>query len=96
MKIDRETVEKIAHLGRLSLTEQESDRYIIELSEILSFMEKLGEVDVTNVEPIIYMNDVVNILRPDQVVQEMTREEALLNAPLKNEEYFKVSKVIDK
>jgi aspartyl-tRNA(Asn)/glutamyl-tRNA(Gln) amidotransferase subunit C len=96
MKIDRETVDKIAHLGRLSLTEQESDRYIIELSEILSFMEKLGEVDVTNVEPIIYMNDVVNILRPDQVVQEMTREEALLNAPLKNEEYFKVSKVIDK
>ena len=96
MKIDRETVDKIAHLGRLSLTEQEKDRYIIELSEILSFMEKLGEVDVTNVEPIIYMNDVVNILRPDQVVQEMTREEALLNAPLKNEEYFKVSKVIDK
>lgn len=96
MKIDRETVDKIAHLGRLSLTEQEKDRYIIELSEILSFMEKLGEVDVTNVEPIIYMNDVVNVLRPDQIVQEMTREEALLNAPLKNEEYFKVSKVIEK
>lgn len=96
MKIDRETVDKIAHLGRLSLTEQEKDRYIIELSEILSFMEKLGEVDVTNVEPIIYMNDVVNVLRADQIIQEMTREEALLNAPLKNEEYFKVSKVIEK
>lgn len=96
MKIDRETVDKIAHLGRLVLTDEEKDRSIAELSEILSFMEKLSEVDVSNVEPLIYMNETVNVLRPDIVVQEITREEALMNAPLKNEEYFKVSKVIEK
>ncbi len=96
MKIDRETVDKIAHLGRLVLTDEEKDRSIIELSEILSFMEKLGEVDVTGVEPLIYMNEAVNVLRPDVVIQEITREEALMNAPLKNDEYFKVSKVIEK
>ena len=96
MKIDRETVDKIAHLARLELTEAEKERSIIELSEILSFMAKLNELDTTGVEPLIYMNDEVNVLRVDEVIQEMTREEALLNAPLKTAEYFKVTKVIQK
>ena len=96
MKIDRETVDKIAHLARLELTEEEKERSITELSEILSFMAKLNELDTTGVEPLIYMNDAVNVLRADEVIQEMTREEALLNAPLKTAEYFKVTKVIQK
>ncbi len=96
MKIDKETVDKIAHLARLELTEVEKERSIEELSEILSFMEKLNQLDTTGVKPLIYMNDAVNVLRPDQVIQELTREEALKNAPLKNEEYFKVAKVIQK
>lgn len=96
MKIDKETVDKIAHLGRLVLTEEEKERSITELSEILSFMEKLSELDVSNVEPLIYMNESVNVLRSDTVVQEITRDEALMNAPLKNEAYFKVAKVIEK
>ena len=96
MKIDRETVDKIAHLARLELTEEEKERSITELSEILSFMAKLNELDTTGVEPLIYMNDEVNVLRADEVIQEMTREEALLNAPLKTAEYFKVTKVIQK
>ena len=59
-------------------------------------MAKLNELDTTGVEPLIYMNEAVNVLRADEVKQEMTREEALLNAPLKNEEYIKVAKVIQK
>lgn len=96
MKIDKETVEKIAHLSRLSLAEEEKKKSIQELSEILSFMEKLNEVDVEGVSPLIHLNDEVNVLREDIEKQELTREEALQNAPLKNEEYFKVSKVINK
>ncbi|MFC5283942.1 Asp-tRNA(Asn)/Glu-tRNA(Gln) amidotransferase subunit GatC [Pedobacter alpinus] len=96
MKIDKQTVDKIAHLARLELTEVEKERSIEELSEILSFMEKLNQLDTTGVKPLIYMNDAVNVLRADEVIQELTREEALQNAPLKNEEYFKVSKVIQK
>ena len=96
MKIDKETVDKIAHLARLELTEEEKERSITELSEILSFMAKLNELDTTGVEPLIYMNEAVNVLRADEVIQEMTREEALLNAPLKTTEYFKVTKVIKK
>ena len=96
MKIDKETVEKIAHLARLELTEVEKEKSIEELSEILNFMDKLNELNTDGVEPLIYMNDAVNVLRPDEVIQEMTRAEALQNAPLKNEEYIKVSKVIQK
>ena len=96
MKIDKETVEKIAHLARLELTEKEKEKSIEELNEILDFMAKLNELDTTGVEPLIYMNEAVNVLRADEVKQEMTREEALLNAPLKNEEYIKVAKVIQK
>jgi aspartyl-tRNA(Asn)/glutamyl-tRNA(Gln) amidotransferase subunit C len=96
MKIDKETVEKIAHLARLELTEVEKEKSIEELSEILNFMDKLNELNTDGVEPLIYMNDAVNVLRPDEVIQEMTRAEALQNSPLKNEEYIKVSKVIQK
>ncbi|MBD3749739.1 MAG: Asp-tRNA(Asn)/Glu-tRNA(Gln) amidotransferase subunit GatC [Sphingobacteriales bacterium] len=96
MKIDKATVDKIAHLARLELTEAEKERSIEELSEILSFMAKLNELDTDGVKPLIYMNDAVNVLRKDEVIQEMTRAEALSNAPLKNDEYFKVAKVIQK
>jgi aspartyl-tRNA(Asn)/glutamyl-tRNA(Gln) amidotransferase subunit C len=96
MKIDKETVEKIAHLARLELTETEKQQSIVELSEILNFMNKLNELDTDGVEPLVYMNDAVNVLRADEVIQVLTTEEALKNAPLKNEAYFKVSKVIQK
>ena len=96
MKVDRETVDKIAHLARLELTEAEKGRSVAELSEILSFMEKLNELDTEGVEPLIYMNEAVNVLRADEIIQELTREEALKNAPLKDEQYIKVSKVIQK
>ena len=96
MKIDRDTVDKIAHLARLELNEAEKDKAIIELSEILSFMAKLDELNTEGIQPLVYMNDAVNVLRKDEVHQEITTQEALLNAPLRNEQYFKVSKVIEK
>lgn len=96
MKIDKNTVNKIAHLARLELNETEKDKAIIELSEILSFMAKLDELDTTGVQPLVYMNDAVNVLRPDEIHQEITTAEALLNAPLSDGIYFKLAKVIDK
>lgn len=96
MKIDKDTVDKIAHLARLELNEAEKDKAIIELSEILSFMAKLDELNTEGVQPLVYMNDAVNVLRKDEVHQEITTQEALFNAPLRNEQYFKVSKVIEK
>lgn len=94
MKIDHETVDKIAHLARLELTEAEKQETMKDMTRILDFMDKLNEVDTSAVEPLVYMSGAVNVLRDDVVKQEVTHEEALLNAPEKDEDFFHVAKVI--
>ncbi|WP_295713072.1 Asp-tRNA(Asn)/Glu-tRNA(Gln) amidotransferase subunit GatC [Mucilaginibacter sp.] len=96
MNIDKETVEKVAHLARLELSETEKKDMIKDMSKILDFMAKLNELDTTGVEPLIYMTDGANILREDVVKQTITHEEALKNAPKHDEDYFLVAKVIEK
>jgi aspartyl-tRNA(Asn)/glutamyl-tRNA(Gln) amidotransferase subunit C len=94
MIIDKNTVEKVAHLARLELLEEEKDAMIDDLNKILGFMDKLNEVDTSGVEPLVYMTNEINVLREDTVKQEITREEALLNAPKHDDKYFLVPKVI--
>ena len=94
MNIDSETVEKIAHLARLELAEDEKQEMIGDMNKILGFMEKLNEIDTTGVEPLIYLSNEVNVFREDVVKQEITHEEALLNAPKHDDKYFLVAKVI--
>jgi aspartyl-tRNA(Asn)/glutamyl-tRNA(Gln) amidotransferase subunit C len=95
MNIDKDTVDKVAHLARLELNPEETDTMINDMNRILGFMDKLNEVDTTGVEPLIYMTDEVNVFREDIVKQEITHEEALLNAPKHDDKYFLVAKVID-
>jgi aspartyl-tRNA(Asn)/glutamyl-tRNA(Gln) amidotransferase subunit C len=94
MIIDQDTVEKIAHLARLELTGDEKQAMITDMNKILGFMDKLNEIDTTGVEPLVYMTNEVNTLRDDVIKQDITREEALLNAPKQDGEYFLVAKVI--
>lgn len=96
MTIDKETVEKVAHLARLELSETEKQDMIQDMSKILDFMAKLNELDTTGVEPLVYMTDGANVLREDVVKQQITHEEALENAPKHDKDYFLVAKVIDK
>jgi aspartyl-tRNA(Asn)/glutamyl-tRNA(Gln) amidotransferase subunit C len=96
MIIDDETVDKIAHLARLELTGAEKQDMIKDMNKILGFMDKLNEIDTTGVEPLVYMTDNINCFREDIVKQEITREEALMNAPKHDGEYFLVAKVIEK
>ena len=95
MTIDEETVDKIAHLARLELSGNEKQDMIKDMNKILGFMDKLNEIDTTGVEPLVYMTSEVNNMREDVVKQEITHEEALLNAPKHDDEYFLVAKVID-
>src|SRR5579872_3987560 len=95
MNIDKDTVDKVAHLARLELSAEETDAMIKDMNRILGFMDKLNEVDTTGVEPLIYMTSEVNVFREDMVKQEITHEEALLNAPKHDDKYFLVAKVID-
>jgi aspartyl-tRNA(Asn)/glutamyl-tRNA(Gln) amidotransferase subunit C len=96
MTIDKDTVEKVAHLARLELNETEKQEMIKDMSKILDFMAKLNELDTSGIEPLVYMTDDANVLREDVVKQQITHEEALLNAPKHDENYFLVAKVIEK
>ena len=94
MKIDNETVDKIAHLARLEFENEAKTEIIKDLNNILSFIEKLNELDTSNIEPLIYMSDEVNVMREDVVIHEITQKEALKNAPKHDSDYIKVPKVI--
>jgi aspartyl-tRNA(Asn)/glutamyl-tRNA(Gln) amidotransferase subunit C len=96
MTIDKETVEKVAHLARLELAEDEKEVLIADMSKILDFMAKLNEIDTSGIEPLVYMTSSSNVVREDVVKQEITHEEALINAPKHDENYFLVAKVIEK
>lgn len=94
-KIDIKTVDEIAHLARLEFDEQSKPEILNDINRMLSFVDKLNELDTNNVEPLIYMTDEKNVLRPDVPETTITQKEALKNAPKKDSDYFKAPKVID-
>jgi aspartyl-tRNA(Asn)/glutamyl-tRNA(Gln) amidotransferase subunit C len=96
MEINDSTVEKLAHLAKLSFTEAEKQEIKGDLQRMISFVEKLDELDLDAVEPLLHMSDEVNVLRDDEVKGSVSREQALKNAPLHDKEFFKVPKVIRK
>jgi aspartyl-tRNA(Asn)/glutamyl-tRNA(Gln) amidotransferase subunit C len=95
MKIDHKTVDEVAHLARLEFEASAKDEIANDMNHMLSFVEKLNELDTKGVEPLIYMTDESNVLREDVVKETISQKEALLNAPKKDSDYFKVAKVID-
>lgn len=95
MIIDKDIVDKVAHLARLELTTGETQDMITDMNRILGFMDKLNEINTSGVEPLVYMTGETNVFRADVIRQEITHEEALLNAPKHDGEYFLVAKVID-
>ncbi|WP_395804588.1 Asp-tRNA(Asn)/Glu-tRNA(Gln) amidotransferase subunit GatC [Daejeonella sp.] len=96
MKVNSETIDKIAHLARLEVQENEKQGLLDDMNKILTFMDKLNEVDTQGIEPLVYMNDEVNVLREDEVKQEISTEMALRNAPKADGKFFRVAKVINK
>jgi len=95
MKITNEIVDHIAHLNRLEFEGVEKEQIKLDMEKIISFMEKLQEVDTENVEPLIFMSDEVNVLREDIAEVTLTQTEALSNAPRKDSDYFRIPKVLN-
>lgn len=87
-------VDKLAHLSRLQFNETEKAEIKNDLQRMIGFVEKLNEVPLDGIEPMLFMSDEVNVLREDEIKGSVSREEALKNAPLHDEEFFKVPKVI--
>jgi len=96
MKIDSKTVDKLADLAKLEFDEEGKKEIAKDLNRIVEFVEKLSELDTSQVEPLIYMSEDTNVMRNDEVKQLITQQEALKNVPVKDSDYIKVPKVIDK
>ena len=96
MKIDDQIIEKISGLAYLEFGEEEKEKIRQDLEQILTFVEKLKELDTENVEPLVYLSDKTEVLREDRMIPTISNEEALLNAPEKSGRFFKVPKVIQK
>lgn len=89
-------IDKVAHLARLEVQEEGKQGLLDDMNKILTFMDKLNEIDTSGVAPLIYMSDEVNVLREDVVKFEIGRAEALMNAPKQDGKFFRVAKVINK
>lgn len=95
MKVDRTVLDKIAHLSRLEFDEKDAEKMMADMSAIVSWVEKLNEVDTEGVEPLTTMTHEVNNLRKDEVTPHLAHDKALLNAPKKDSDYFRVPKVLE-
>jgi aspartyl-tRNA(Asn)/glutamyl-tRNA(Gln) amidotransferase subunit C len=95
MKIDKETLNKMAHLARLEFEEKDAEKMMEDMTNMVSFVEKLNEVDTTGIEPLTTMSHEVNALREDEVKNQLSHDEALKNAPKKDDNFFRVPKVLD-
>jgi aspartyl-tRNA(Asn)/glutamyl-tRNA(Gln) amidotransferase subunit C len=96
MEVNDLLVEKLATLARLSFNDQEKVEIKADLQQMISFIEKLQEVNTDGIEPMLHMSSNTNILRDDIVRGSVTREEGLKNAPDSDGTFFKVPKVIKK
>ena len=96
MEVNDALVDKLANLARLQFDNAEKSAIKTDLQRMIQFVEKLNELDTTGVAPLLHMSDNINALREDEVKGSISREEGLQNTPLKDEQFFKVPKVIKK
>jgi aspartyl-tRNA(Asn)/glutamyl-tRNA(Gln) amidotransferase subunit C len=94
MQIDRQTLRKLAHLARLEFDGESEEAMIRDLNEIIAWVDQLGEVDTTGVEPLTHMSLEVNAFREDEPGNHLNRENALGLAPEKDGEYFRVPRIL--
>lgn len=92
--IDREQVQKVALLARLSLTPAEEEQFTTQLGSILDYVEQLQELDTEGIEPTTRAIDLSNITRPDRLEPFGDRDAILQSAPDREENFFKVPKIM--
>ncbi len=86
-------VEHVAKLARLELTEEEKELYTKQLGDVLKYVDQMNEVDTSNVKPMTQVIDFCNVMREDKVVQEISKEDLMANAPEEENGFFKVPKI---
>lgn len=95
MEINDELIDKLATLARLEFKGEQKEKIKADFEAMLGFVDKLKEVNVEGIEPLVYITEDPQNLREDEVKQEITHDEALKNAPKKDSDYFKVPRVLN-
>ncbi len=95
MKVSEQDIKTVASLSRLRIREEEADDVIFQLNKILTYVENLQAIDTSDIEPTTYALPMQNVFRDDKVKPSLARELALSNAPLKEDGYFKVPRVLE-
>ncbi len=88
-------VKYVAHLARIALTPAEEQQFGAQLSNILGYIEKLNQLDISQIEPTAHAVPLVNVFRPDEIRPSMPHEEALRNAPAQANGLFMVPKIVE-
>ncbi len=96
MEVNDELVNKLAHLSRLSFSESEMQSIKADLQRMISFIDKLREVNTDQVDPLLHITENVNVQRKDEVKGQLLAQDALKNAAFHDNNFFKVPKVIKK
>lgn len=95
MSLSKEEVQKVARLSSLDMSDEEMSRLAPELNNILGFIEKLGEVDTDNVEPLASPVDGIQPLRKDEVNDGAVQDKVLANAPEAQQGFYVVKKIVE-
>ena len=96
MEVNRQMVNNLAQLARLHFSDEEKNALEQDLERMISFVEKLKEIDTTGIEPLQHIGAAINVFREDEIKGSVSRSEALQNAPVSDGVFFKVPKVIKK
>ncbi len=88
-------IKHVAHLARLQLTPEEEQKFAAQLGQVLAYIEKLKQLDVSNVEPTAHAAPMANVMRPDKVRPSMPHQDALSNAPAHANGLFIVPKMVE-
>jgi aspartyl-tRNA(Asn)/glutamyl-tRNA(Gln) amidotransferase subunit C len=94
-KITKKEVEHVARLARLGLSEEEKEVFTKQLNSILTYMEKLNELDTADVEPTSHVLPIQNVFKEDEIKESLPKEKAIANAPDRTEEFYRVPKIIE-
>ena len=92
--LNNELVQKIAYLARLKLSSAEIESFAVQLGSILEYIQKLNEVDTTDVEPTSFMTAAHDPFRDDEMAESLTQEQILQNGPSVKKGHFAIPKVI--
>ena len=96
MEINNKLIQDLSRLAKLKFDISSNEKMKRDLEKMIDFVDKLSEIDTEGIEPLIYLSEEKNVLRADEIANEVSQENALKNAPEKDSDYFKVPTVLKK